>query len=106
MFSALITPVIDMHIKDMDKSEQGIMGRMNTLNKYLKAVDYELWNKLDREAVHPQFYTFRWLALMLSQEFGLYDTMRLWDTLLSYDGQRRFRYLYCMCLGILKLRKH
>jgi hypothetical protein len=40
MFSALITPVIDMHIKDMDKSEQGIMGRMNTLNKYLKAVDY------------------------------------------------------------------
>jgi hypothetical protein len=82
------------------------MGRMNTLNKYLKAVDYELWEKLDSEAVHPQFYTFRWLALMLSQEFGLYDTMRLWDNLLSYDGQRRFRYLYCLCLGILKLRKH
>lgn len=47
MFSALITPFIDMHIKDMDKSEQGIMGRMMTLNKYLKAVDYELWSKLD-----------------------------------------------------------
>jgi hypothetical protein len=46
MFSALITPIIDMHIKDMDKSGQGIMGRINCLNKYLKAIDYELWYKL------------------------------------------------------------
>lgn len=51
----------------MDKSDHGIMGRMNTLNKYLKAVDYELWEKLDSESVNPQFYSFRWLALMLSQ---------------------------------------
>jgi hypothetical protein len=32
--------------------------------------------------------------------------MRIWDILLSYDAQRKFRYLYCLCLGILKLRKH
>jgi hypothetical protein len=48
MFSSLIAPVIDMHIKDMDKSDHGIMGRIATLNKYLKAVDYELWEKLDQ----------------------------------------------------------
>ena len=35
-----MTFLIDMHIKEMDEAEQGIMGRMNTLNKYLKVVDY------------------------------------------------------------------
>jgi hypothetical protein len=43
------------------------MGRIHTLNNYLKAVDYSLWLKLENEAVNPQFYSFRWLALMLSQ---------------------------------------
>jgi hypothetical protein len=42
---------------------------------------------------------------MLSQEFGLYETMKIWDILFSYDGQKRLCYLYCLCVGILKLRK-
>lgn len=40
MFSSLMTFLIDMHIKDMDETEQGIMGRMRILNKYLKVVDF------------------------------------------------------------------
>lgn len=48
------------------------MGRMKILNKYLKVVDYELWSKLEREKIEPQYYSFRWLALLLAQEFGLY----------------------------------
>ena len=67
MFSSLMTFLIDMHIKDMDESEQGIMGRMRMLNKYLKVVDYELWNRLDKEKIIPQYYSFRWLALLLAQ---------------------------------------
>ena len=35
-----------MHIKDMDKSVEGINGRMFELNKHLKMVDYDLWKKL------------------------------------------------------------
>lgn len=35
-----MTFLIDMHIKDMDESEQGIMGRMRLLNHFLKVVDY------------------------------------------------------------------
>lgn len=46
MFTSLITPLLDMHIKDMDKSMSGINGRMIELNKHLKMVDYELWKKL------------------------------------------------------------
>jgi hypothetical protein len=46
MFASLMTFLIDMHIKDMDETEQGIMGRMRILNKYLKVVDLELWSRL------------------------------------------------------------
>jgi hypothetical protein len=105
MFSSLMTFLIDMHIKDMDESEQGIMGRMRMLNKYLKVVDYELWSRLDKEKIIPQYYSFRWLALLLAQEFGLYETMKLWDVMLSFDGYKRYFFLYCCCIGILKYRK-
>ena len=40
MFSAIMSFVIDMHIKEMDDCDHGIMGRMITLNKLLKIADY------------------------------------------------------------------
>lgn len=67
MFAALMTFLIDMHIKDMDNSEIGIHGKMITLNKYLKVVDLELWSKLESEKIMPQYYSFRWLTLLLAQ---------------------------------------
>ena len=47
------------------------MGRMRYLNRFVKVVDYELWVKLENEKIIPQYYSFRWMALMLAQEFGL-----------------------------------
>jgi len=43
------------------------MGKMRTLNDFLKVVDFNLWQKLDSEGVVPQYYSFRWLALLLAQ---------------------------------------
>jgi len=105
MFSALMNFSIDLHIKEMDESEQGIMGRMRVLNRYLKVVDLELWRRLEEEKIEPQYYSFRWLALLLAQEFGLYETMKLWDVLLAYDGHRRHFFLNCCCIAILKSRR-
>ena len=31
--------------------------------------------------------------------------MKLWDVLLSFDGYKRYFFLYCCCIGILKYRK-
>ena len=33
--------------------------------------------------VNPQFYAFRWITLLLTQEFNFADSLRLWDSLLS-----------------------
>lgn len=97
--------VIDMHIKEMDDCESGIMGRMISLNQFLRVVDGELWQKMESEGIYPQYYSFRWMALLLAQEFSLYDTMKLWDYVLSFDGFKRFFFVYCACLAILKIRK-
>ena len=43
MFASLMSFVIDMHIKEMDESIEGIMGKMKSLNIFLKVVDYNLW---------------------------------------------------------------
>lgn len=59
--------VIDMHIKEMDESVEGIMGKMKIMNDFLKVVDYNLWEKLNSEGVAPQYYSFRWLSLLLAQ---------------------------------------
>ena len=31
--------------------------------------------------------------------------MKLWDVMLSFDGYKRYFYLYCCCISILKYRK-
>ena len=31
--------------------------------------------------------------------------MKLWDVMLSYDGYKRYFFLYCCCIAILKYRK-
>lgn len=39
MLSAMLSFVIDMHIKEMDDCDNGIIGRMIFLNRYLRVVD-------------------------------------------------------------------
>jgi hypothetical protein len=43
MFASIMGFVIDMHIKEMDESAEGIMGKMRFLNEFLKVVDFGLW---------------------------------------------------------------
>lgn len=31
--------------------------------------------------------------------------MKLWDVMLSFDGYRRYFFLYCCCISILKYRR-
>jgi hypothetical protein len=33
--------------------------------------------------VNPQFYAFRWITLLLTQEFKFHDCLHLWDALLG-----------------------
>jgi hypothetical protein len=50
--------------------------------------------------VNPQFYAFRWITLLLTQEFSFPDSLRLWDTLLA-DPAGRTDCLLRLCVAML-----
>lgn len=61
---------------------------------------HRLWTPCSQ--VNPQFYAFRWITLLLTQEFSFPDVMRLWDTLLS-DPAGRSDCLLRLCIAMLTL---
>ncbi|CAG2117753.1 unnamed protein product [Medioppia subpectinata] len=65
---------------------------MTRLTSLLSREDNDLCHKITLvQAIKPHYYAFRWLTLLLSQEFPLPDVLRLWDFLFS--DEKRFNFL-------------
>lgn len=45
----------------------------------------EILNVIEECELNHQFYTLRWFMLLLVQDLGVDDSLRLWDTLLSAE---------------------
>lgn len=73
VFTAIMSNMRDRFIKALDLSPTGVINTIANLNKLLMKVDVELWKHLNEIKVDPRFYSFRWLTLILSQEFELPD---------------------------------
>lgn len=89
----------DFFIKTLDESEGGIKQKMNQLSAMLKEKDAEVWHRLDEQNLYPQYYSFRWLTLILSQEFPLPEVVRLWDSIFS--DEHRFDFLVRVCCAMI-----
>jgi len=98
-FTKLITEIRDNFIPVNDKTQCGIKHRIHQLNDLLREKDPELWHDLENKQLNPQFYSFRWLTLLLSQEFELPEVLRLWDTLFS--DVHRFTHLLYVCVSMM-----
>lgn len=59
----------------------------------------DLVSPQEEQSIKPQYFTFRWLTLLLSQEFLLPDVIRIWDTLFS--DRERFHFLILVCCAML-----
>ncbi|GAB0099868.1 TBC1 domain family member 13 [Sergentomyia squamirostris] len=104
IFTALMGEIRDFFIKTLDESEGGIKAMMNKLTKLLEVKDVEVWQRLREQELFPQYYAFRWLTLLLSQEFPLPDVVRIWDSVLA--DRNRFEFLiYICCAMIILLRE-
>ncbi|KAH1011646.1 hypothetical protein HUJ04_000970 [Dendroctonus ponderosae] len=102
-FTNLMSEIRDFFIKSLDESVHGINTMMNTLLHRLKNSDLDVWLKFQQQDLKPQYYSFRWITLLLSQEFPLPDVLRIWDTLFS--DENRFDFLiYVCCAMIIILR--
>lgn len=102
-FTNLMSEIRDNFIKTLDDTQCGIGSLMNQLMSTLKETDSTLWYKLKEQDLKPQFYAFRWLTLLLSQEFPLPDVLRIWDSLFADD--KRFSFLIKIGCAMLLLLK-
>ncbi|XP_055318506.1 TBC1 domain family member 13 [Sitodiplosis mosellana] len=100
-FTALMGEIRDFFLKTLDESESGIKKKMAQLSAMLKEKDAEVWHRLEQQNLYPQYYSFRWLTLILSQEFPLPDVVRVWDSIFS--DENRFDFLVRVCCAMIIL---
>lgn len=102
-FISLMGEIRDFFIRTLDESESGIGAMMERLMSNVRQQDFQLWNHLKSQELQPQFFSFRWLTLLLSQEFDLPDVIRVWDSL--FADANRFSYLIQVCTAMMVLQR-
>ncbi|KAG0469691.1 hypothetical protein HPP92_016391 [Vanilla planifolia] len=97
----------DNFCKQLDNSVVGIRSTISKLSQLLKKHDEELWRHLEvTTKVDPQFYAFRWITLLLTQEFEFFDCLNIWDTILSDpEGPQETLLRICCAMLILVRRR-
>ncbi|XP_028131602.1 TBC1 domain family member 13 [Diabrotica virgifera virgifera] len=103
-FTNLMSEIRDFFIKSLDESDKGINGMMNRLLNQLKTSDLDVWLKFQQLDLKPQYYSFRWITLLLSQEFPLPDVLRIWDSLFS--DKKRFNFLIFVCCAMIVILRN
>lgn len=100
-FTSLMSEIRDIFNKHADSDRAtGIVSLMNRLLGILSKEDYELAQQINlKQGIKPHYYAFRWITLMLSQEFSLPDVLRLWDYLFS--DEHRFEFLLKLCCSMI-----
>uniref|UniRef100_A0A2S2P0G1 TBC1 domain family member 13 n=1 Tax=Schizaphis graminum TaxID=13262 RepID=A0A2S2P0G1_SCHGA len=96
-----MSEIRDFFIKTLDETDTGIVNMMRKVTDRLKENDPVVQSYLVKNEIYPQYYSFRWLTLLLSQEFSLPEVLRIWDSLFS-DSQR-FSFLIDICCAMIVL---
>ncbi|KAF1887821.1 hypothetical protein Lal_00023829 [Lupinus albus] len=106
-FVEIMSGFRDNFVQQLDNSVVGIRSTITRLSQLLREHDEELWRHLELTSkVNPQFYAFRWITLLLTQEFNFADSLHIWDTLLSDpDGPQETLLRVCCAMLILIRRR-
>ncbi|GAB2300333.1 hypothetical protein Dimus_034370 [Dionaea muscipula] len=102
-FVRLLSDSVDHFCQQLDNnSSVGIHSTLSRLNELLKANDEGLWRHLEfTSKVNVQFYAFRWITLLLTQEFEFSIILRIWDSLLSHQSGIQDMLLRICCAMLL-----
>ncbi|ANM60993.1 Ypt/Rab-GAP domain of gyp1p superfamily protein [Arabidopsis thaliana] len=102
-FVELLSGFRDFYCQQLDNSVVGIRSAITRLSQLVRKHDEELWRHLEiTTKVNPQFYAFRWITLLLTQEFSFFDSLHIWDALLS-DPEGPLESLLGICCAMLVL---
>ncbi|ORE07319.1 RabGAP/TBC [Rhizopus microsporus var. microsporus] len=84
VFTTLMSDVRDHFVRSLDSDAcTGINATLWRMNQRLAWYDRALFRDLRKKDVKEQYYAFRWITVLCSQEWDLPDVIRLWDSVLA-----------------------
>lgn len=84
VFTTLMSDVRDHFVRSLDSDAcTGINATLWRMNQRLAWYDRALFRDLRKKDVKEQYYAFRWITVLCSQEWDLPDVIRLWDSILA-----------------------
>jgi len=98
-FTNLMDELRDTFVSNQDNKEKGIFSRIKEFSDLFKKIDKPLWSHLDKYQISPQYYSLKWLMLLLAQEFPMNDLLVVWDELVSHP--RRLSYINFLCVAMV-----
>jgi hypothetical protein len=87
-FSNMMEVMRDSFLRELDKEDVGLEGRLKHYAQVLEHADPELFEVIEDNEVPHAFYAMRWFMLLMCQDFGMAETMRLWDSLIVAVGPK------------------
>ncbi|KAJ3037501.1 TBC1 domain, member 5 [Rhizophlyctis rosea] len=73
-------------------------------NEYLRVLDFELHQNLNKHGIEPQLYGLRWLRTLFGREFPIPELFSLWDGIFAEDPNLGLAEWVCVAL-LMFLRK-
>ncbi|KAG0169037.1 hypothetical protein DFQ28_004051 [Apophysomyces sp. BC1034] len=108
VFTTLMSDVRDHFVRSLDQdASTGIHATLLRMSQRLKWIDRALWRDLNRKDIKEQYYAFRWVTVLCSQEWDLPDVIRLWDSILADRGMQhgvdepRFEFLLDFAVAMI-----
>jgi hypothetical protein len=100
----LMADLRDVFVPALDQAESGIQGRLQALEALLRKHDPQVQEHLQDIGIDVSFFAIRWWTTLLSREFLLPDTIRLWDSMLASTHKDNF--LRYVCVTMVMMIRH
>ncbi|GKY95007.1 hypothetical protein MPSEU_000465300 [Mayamaea pseudoterrestris] len=98
LFRILLEEIHAVYNRNMDHDESGIRGRLAAMENLLTKHDPQVMEHLMEHGLDASFFAIRWWTTLLSREFLLPDTMRLWDSMFASTHKDNFLRYACVTM--------
>ena len=98
-FTVLMSHLGGNFCRSLDTDVSGITGSLKGYIEVFKRCDPVLQAHMESKNLKPEFYCFRWVTLLLSQEFMVPDVLRVWDFLFGEVEEINTR-LWYVCVSM------
>ncbi|KAG0029803.1 hypothetical protein BGZ82_007718 [Podila clonocystis] len=103
LFHLLMAHFRDHFVRSLDRDRtSGIGSTIARMNFRLRQFDDYLWQNLEDKGIAPEYYSFRWLTVLCTQEFEVPDVWRIWDSVLADTGGVERDYDFLLDFGHLR----